>query len=92
MKTLVAVLCVASLSACGTAIESADQDHVSIRFNNYADSPVSLRPMADEQCASHDRVAVYESTSSGEGLLGFLTGLPLEAQFACRTPYSASQS
>jgi hypothetical protein len=48
--------------------------------------------MADEQCASHDRVAVYESTSSGEGLLGFLTGLPLEAQFACRTPYSASQS
>ncbi|MDX1576320.1 MAG: hypothetical protein R3285_09005 [Kiloniellales bacterium] len=90
MKTWVAVLCVATLSACGTAIESADRDHVSIRFNNYADSPVSLRPLADEHCASFDRVASYESTSSGEGLLGFLTGLPLEARYACRTPYSAS--
>ena len=90
MKAWVAVLCVATLSACGTSVESADQDQVSIRFNNYADSPVTLQPMADEHCAAHDRVAVYEDTTSGEGLLGFLTGLPLEARYACRTPYSAS--
>ena len=90
MKAWLAVLCVTALSACGTAIESADRDQVSIRFNNYADSPVSLQPTADEHCAAHDRVAVYESTSTGEGLLGFLTGLPLEAHYACRTPYGAS--
>ncbi len=90
MRIPIAILLVATLSACGTAIESADEDHVSIQFHNYSESPVSLRPLADEQCASHDRVAIYQSTTTGEGAVGFLTGLPLHAEFACRTPYKSS--
>ena len=90
MKAWVAVICVVTLSACGTAIQSEDQDHVAIQFNNYADSPVTLQPMADESCAAHDRVAVYQDTTSGEGVLGFLTGLPLEAYYDCRPPYRSS--
>lgn len=90
MRTLSAVLLVATLTGCGTAIESADEDHVSIKFNNYSDSPVSLRPLADELCAPYDRIAIYQSTTTGEGVVGFLTGLPLHAEFACRTPYKSS--
>ena len=90
MRTLIAALCLAALAGCGTSVQSADQDHVSIRFHNFEDSPVTLQPMAEEHCADYDREAVYQNTTSGEGVLGFLTGLPLEAQYECRPPYRAS--
>ena len=89
MRTLITILLVATLTACGSAIESADEDHVSIRFHNYVDSPDSLRPMADKHCASYDRYAVYQTTLMGDGVIGFLTGLPLHAEFACRAPYKS---
>ena len=86
MRILVAVLLVAALSACGSAIESADEEHVSIRFHNYVDSPDSLQPIADKQCGEYNRVAVYQTTTMGSGVIGFLTGLPLHAEFACSAP------
>lgn len=84
MRALITIFLVATLTACGSAIESADENHVSIRFHNYVDSPISLRPLAEEHCASHDRFAVYQTTLSGDGVIGFLTGLPLHAEFECR--------
>jgi hypothetical protein len=84
MRLLIAVCLVGLLSACGTAIESASEEQVSIRYLNLADSPDSLRPMAEEHCASYQRDAVYRGTSLGEGTLGFLTALPLHAEFDCR--------
>ena len=75
---------VVALSACGSRIESADGEQVSIRFHNFSDSPDSLRPMAEEHCASSGRTAVYRTTTLGDGAIGFLTGLPLHAEFDCR--------
>ena len=86
MRMLIAVCLVGILSACGTAIESASEEQVSIRYLNFVDSPDSLRPMAEEHCASHERNAVYRGTSLGEGAIGFLTALPLHAEFECRVP------
>ena len=86
MRTLILVLFVGALAACGSAIESADEDQISIRYHNFVDSSDSLRPMADEHCASYDRIAVYRTTTLGEGTIGFLTGLPLHAEFECRVP------
>jgi hypothetical protein len=86
MRTLILVLLVGALAACGSAIESADEDQISIRYHNFVDSPDFLRPMADEHCASYDRIAVYRTTTLGEGTIGFLTGLPLHAEFECRVP------
>jgi hypothetical protein len=76
------------LTACGSSIESADESHVSIGYHNYAVSPDSLRPMAEEHCASFERVAVYQGTTLGQGTIGFLTALPLHAEFECRVPYT----
>ena len=42
--------------------------------------------MADAHCASYDRIAVYQRSSLGEGMAGFLTGLPVIAKFECRAP------
>ncbi len=84
MRTLIIILLAATLSACGSTIESADEDGVSIRFNNYSDSSITLQPMADEHCASYDRTAIYQTTTFGDGLVGFLTGMPLHAEFECR--------
>lgn len=89
MRVLIAIFLLATLAACGSTIESADEEHVSIRFHNFVDSPVSLRPVADEHCASHDRFAVYQDTSMGDGVIGFLTGLPLHAEFECRVSYKS---
>jgi hypothetical protein len=86
MRVLITTLLLAALTACGTSIESADESHVSISYNNYADSPDSLRPMAQEHCASYQRLAVYQGTTLGAGTLGFLTALPLHAEFECRQP------
>ena len=87
MRALIAAVLFAALAACGTAIDSADESHVSISYNNYAESPDSLQPMAEEHCASYQREAVYQGTTLGEGTLGFLTALPLHAEFECREPY-----
>ena len=87
MRALITAALFAALTACGTAIESADEGHVSISYNNYAESPDSLRPMAAEHCASYQREAVYQGTTLGKGTLGFLTALPLHAEFECRQPY-----
>jgi len=81
MRALITFLFVMSLTACGSAIESADEEQVSIRFHSYIDSPDSLLPMADEHCGSYDRIAIFQDTSMGDGV----TGLPLHAEFACRT-------
>ena len=88
MRTLIIISLVATLTACGSTIESADEEHVSIQFYNYSDSSITLQPMADEHCASYDRTAVYQTTTFGDGLVGFLTGLPLHAEFECRTRYA----
>ena len=89
MRALITIILLAVLTACGTSIESADESHVSITYNNFADSPDSLHPLAEEHCADFDRMAVYQGTTLGEGVLGFLTALPLHAQFECRPPYSS---
>lgn len=86
MRALITILLLAALTACGSSVESADENHVLISYNNYADSPDSLRPIADEHCASYQRLAAYQGTTLGEGTLGFLTALPLHAEFACRPP------
>lgn len=86
MRILAIVLLAATLSACGTSVQTASEDQVSIRFHNYPDSPDSLRPIAEEHCASYDRIAIYRDTTLGEGTIGFLTGLPLTAEFECRVP------
>jgi len=88
MRALITTVLLAVLAACGTAIDSADESHVSIGYNNYAESPDSLRPMAEEHCASYQREAIYQGTTLGEGTLGFLTALPLRAEFECRQPYA----
>ena len=84
MRTLIIISLVATLTACGSTIESADEEHVSIQFYNYSDSSITLQPMADEHCASYDRTAVYQTTTFGDGLVGFLTGQPLHARWRCR--------
>ena len=86
MRALTIVFLVGALSACGTAIESASEEQVSIRDLNMVDSPDPLRPMAEEHCASYDRNAIYRGTELGEGTIGFLTALPLHAKFECRVP------
>lgn len=86
MRALIIILSVAALTACSSSIESADEARVTIQYNNYSDSPDSLKPLAEKQCASYDRVAVYQGTTLGEGTLGFLTALPLHAEFECRVP------
>ena len=86
MRILAIVLLAATLTACGTSVQTASEDQVSIRFHNYADSPDSLQPIAEEQCASYDRIAIYRDTTLGEGTIGFLTGLPITAEFECRVP------
>jgi len=93
MRGTIAIFLLAALSAlsvlsgCGTSIESADQDQVLISYHNFADSPDSLQPLAEEQCASFERRAVYRGTTLGQGTLGLLTALPLQADFECRAPY-----
>lgn len=87
MRALTIVLLLAAVTACGRSIESADESRVLISYHNYADSPDSLRPLADEQCAAFGRHAVYRGTALGEGTVGFLTALPLHAEFECRRPY-----
>ncbi len=84
MRTLTIIVLAAALSACGSTIDYADEDRVSIRFHNYSESPMTLQPVADEHCASYNRTAVYQSTTFGDGIIGFLTGLPLHAEYECR--------
>ena len=84
---LAASSAVSVLSGCGTSVESADQDRVLISYHNFADSPDSLQPLAEEQCAPFERSAVYRGTTLGQGTLGLLTALPLQAEFECRAPY-----
>ena len=86
MRLLTAVCLVGTLSACGTAIQSATEEQISIRYLNLVESPDSLQPKAEEHCASHGRNAVYRGTTLGDGALGFLTALPLHAEFDCRAP------
>jgi len=86
MRVLMIVCLVGILSACGTAIESASEEQVSIRYLNFVESPDSLQPLAEEHCASYERNAVYRGTTLGEGAIGFLTALPLHAEFDCRVP------
>ena len=84
MRTLIIISLVATLTACGSTVESADEERVWIRFYNYSDSSITLQPMADEHCASYDRTAIYQTTTFGDGIFGFLTDLPLHAEFECR--------
>lgn len=86
MRLFVSLLVIGLLSACAPSIETASEDQVSINYHNYSDSPTTLQPMANEHCASFNRTAFYQRTTSGEGLVTTLTGLPLYAQFECRPP------
>jgi len=90
MKVLIATLLLAALAACGSAVQSANEAQVSIRYYNLFGSPDSARAMADAHCGSHDRFAVYERSSLAAGGGGLLTGLPVTAVFDCRTPIELS--
>jgi len=80
MRALIAIPLLAALAACGGSIQSANEDQVSIRYNNFRTTSDSIRAMAESHCASHERHAVYRRTTLG----GTVTGLPITVVYDCR--------
>ena len=76
MKPFLAILFLA-LAACATAVSSVSKDHVSIRYDLILDTDEKLQALADEQCATFKRGALFQRKTKGEGIgLGY-------AHFAC---------
>ena len=71
MKRLAALLLIVPIAACSTGIEKTDGKEITIGYYNVWDSPTSLRPVADAECAKSGRIAEHQETTVDDGLIDF---------------------
>ena len=77
MRKITAILALLALAGCSGHVVSASESHVTIRYDHLRDSPESLQPIADEECAAFDREAVFRKVEKAQGVISRY------AQFAC---------
>ena len=66
---ILALAVLTGLAACSDHVVSVSEESVNIRYDYYRETPESLLPIAEEECAAFDKEAEFRKTVKAQGLI-----------------------